>query len=127
MHNMDSLYQAHILEHYKRPHNKRRIEDADLVHRGKNVSCGDDLTWYIKWKKEGGVDRVADVAFDGYGCAISQAGASLLSEVLLGKSREEIAALTREDMLALLHVDVSHMREKCAMLPLSTMREMLEL
>ena len=122
---MDSLYQAHIFEHYKHPHNKRRIEDADVVHRGKNVSCGDDLTWYIKWE-EGGTAKVDDASFEGYGCAISQSAASLLSDKLKGMSKEEILALSREDILALLHVDISLMREKCAMLALSTLKEMLQ-
>lgn len=123
---MDSLYQAHILEHYKHPHNKRHIADADLEHRGKNVSCGDDLTWYIKWIEEGGKERVADIAFDGYGCAISQSAASMLSDVFKGKTREDMLMFSREDMLNVLHVEISHMREKCAMLALSTVKEMLE-
>lgn len=122
---MDTLYQAHILEHYKHPHNKREIKDADIVHRGKNVSCGDDLTWYLKWEKSNGIERVADSAFLGYGCAISQSAASILSDVLRGKTREEIAAINREAMLALLHVEIGHMREKCAMLALQTVKEMI--
>lgn len=124
---MDSLYQAHILEHYKHPHHKHPMEDADLVHRGKNVSCGDDLTWYLKW--DGGEEGdlcITDASFTGYGCAISQSAASMLSDILAGKSREEILAMSRDDVLALLHVDISPMREKCAMLSLSTLKEMLE-
>ncbi|HXK37720.1 MAG TPA: SUF system NifU family Fe-S cluster assembly protein [Candidatus Paceibacterota bacterium] len=121
---MDSLYQAHILEHYKHPHHKQVMNDADLMHRGKNVSCGDDLTWYIKWE-EGNIKKVSEASFDGYGCAISQAAASLLSDKLRGMTEEEIKSLTREDMLALLHVDIGPMREKCAMLALNTLKEMI--
>ncbi len=123
---MDSLYQEHILDHYKHPRNKREMDDADVVQRGKNVSCGDDLTWYVKWEEKGGSQRVADVSFSGYGCALSQSGASMLSLVLKGKTKEEVAALTREDMLALFHADIGHMREKCALLPLSTIKELLK-
>jgi nitrogen fixation NifU-like protein len=113
------------LEHYKHPHNKRRIDGADLIHRGKNVSCGDDLTWYIKWGEES-APKVADASFEGYGCAISQSAASMLSDKLMGMSKAEVLALSREDILALLHVDISPMREKCAMLALSTIQEMLK-
>jgi nitrogen fixation NifU-like protein len=120
---MDTLYQAHILDHCKHPHNKGEIKDPDIICKGKNVSCGDDLTWYLRWSERGGALRVSTISFDGYGCAISQAGASMLSDLLIGKTADEIAAFSREDMIGLLHVDVSHMREKCALLPLRTIQE----
>ena len=68
---MDPLYQEHILEHYKHPHNRRHMEDADVTEKGKNESCGDDLVLYVKFDG----DTLADIAFEGFGCAISQSGA----------------------------------------------------
>ena len=81
---MDSLYQEHILDHYKHPRNRRLMEHADVVEKGHNASCGDDLVLYLKW--EG--DVLADVSFEGFGCAISQSGASILTEKIKNMKRD---------------------------------------
>jgi nitrogen fixation NifU-like protein len=117
---MDSLYQENILEHYKHPHNRRRMEDADVVQKGHNASCGDDLVLYLKWSTD---STLADVSFEGFGCAISQSGASMLSDKIKGLSREEMLALTVKDMYELYGVDIGPQREKCAMLALNTLIE----
>jgi nitrogen fixation NifU-like protein len=75
------LYQETILEHNKRPRNFRKLEGADRVQEGFNPLCGDRLTLYLKM--EGG--RIADVAFQGHGCAISTSSASLMTEAVKGK------------------------------------------
>jgi nitrogen fixation NifU-like protein len=77
------LYQETILEHNKRPRNFRKLEGADRVQEGFNPLCGDRLTLYLKM--EG--DRIADVAFQGHGCAISTSSASLMTEAVKGRSR----------------------------------------
>lgn len=114
---MDSLYQEHILEHYKHPRNRRPMEDADVVQKGENPSCGDDLILYLKWEGE----RLADISFEGFGCAISQSGASMLTEKVKGMTKADIFALTQDDMYALYGAVISPQREKCAVLALSTL------
>ncbi len=120
---MDPLYQEHILDHYKHPHNKRRMEDAHVTEKGHNASCGDDLVLYLKWAPDG---TLADIAFEGFGCAISQSGASMLTDHVKGMQKEEIGALTRGDMDALYGVEVGPQREKCAMLALGTLHAAIE-
>lgn len=119
---MDSLYQENILEHYKHPHNKRYMEDADITQKGNNATCGDDLVLYLRWG-EGG--KLADVSFGGLGCAISQSGASMLTDVVKGMTREEMLALTQKDMYALYGTEITPQRENCAMLALRTLRDAL--
>lgn len=86
---MRDLYQEVILEHNKRPRNFRAIEAADRKQEGFNPLCGDRLTLYLKLDG----DKVADIAFQGNGCAISTSSASLMTEAVKGKSKEEAARL----------------------------------
>lgn len=118
---MDPLYQEHILDHYKHPHNKRLMEDADIVQRGENASCGDDLILYLKWDG----DVLRDVSFEGFGCAISQSGASMLTDKIKGMSRAALVQFSPQDMYELYGVTISPQREKCALLALATLREAL--
>ena len=80
---MDELYRDQILEHYKRPHNFGRLDDPDLEFEDTNPFCGDEQHVTIRLDAD---DRVAEVAFDGKGCAISTAATSLLTDELVGKS-----------------------------------------
>jgi len=89
MSELNELYQEVILDHNKKPRNFHAIEHPDRRQEGYNPLCGDRLTLYVKL--EG--DRIADVAFQGSGCAISKASASLMTEALKGKSVEEARAL----------------------------------
>jgi nitrogen fixation NifU-like protein len=89
MSDLSDLYQEVILDHYRRPRNSRVLEDADQSAEGYNPLCGDRLTVYVKLRE----DRVEDVTFQGSGCAISQASASVMTEALKGKSRAEIREL----------------------------------
>ncbi len=116
---MDELYRDQILEHYKRPHHFGRIEDADLEFEDTNPLCGDEQRVTIKLDDS---DRVADVAFEGSGCAISTAATSLLTDELVGMSREELLRLPKEYVLELLGIDISATRMKCAMLGLKIVK-----
>jgi len=78
------LYQETILDHNKRPRNFRKVEGADRVQEGFNPLCGDRLTLYLKMDG----DRIADIGFQGNGCAISTSSASLMTEALKGKSKQ---------------------------------------
>lgn len=114
---MDPLYQEHILEHYKHPHNKGMMEGYDVKKKGENISCGDDLVLYLKWKG----DMLEDISFEGFGCAISQSGASMLTDKVKGMTKANIAALTEKDMYELYGTTISPQREKCALLAISTL------
>jgi len=116
---MDELYREQILEHYKRPHNFGRIENADLEFEDTNPFCGDEQHVTIRLDQDG---RVAEVAFEGQGCAISTAATSLLTDELLGKTREELLALPKEEVLDLLGIEISATRMKCAMLGLKVIK-----
>lgn len=86
------LYQQVILDHNKKPRNFRKIEDATHICPGHNPLCGDHITVYIKVED----DKVSDLSFEGSGCAISKASASMMTEALKGKNIEGIRDLFRQ-------------------------------
>ncbi len=116
---MDELYRDQILEHYKRPHNFGHLDDPDLEFEDTNPFCGDEQRVTIRLDDEG---RVAEVAFDGQGCAISTAATSLLTDELVGMTREELIRMPKETVLELLGIDISATRMKCAMLGLKVVK-----
>jgi nitrogen fixation NifU-like protein len=89
MSELRSLYQEVILDHYKSPRNYKRLEGANRKAEGYNPLCGDHFIVYLRLED----DRIADVSFEGSGCAISKASASMMSTALKGKTREEARAL----------------------------------
>lgn len=92
MSELSDLYQEVILDHNKNPRNFREIENADNTADGKNPLCGDALRVYVSLED----DKVKDVAFKGSGCAISKASASMMTQVIKGKSKEEAETLFNE-------------------------------
>jgi nitrogen fixation protein NifU and related proteins len=116
---MDELYREQILEHYKRPHNFGRLQEPDLEFEDNNPFCGDEQRVTMRLDGEG---RVAEIAFEGQGCAISTAATSLLTDELVGKTREEVLALPKEEVLDLLGIEISATRMKCAMLGLKVVK-----
>src|SRR3972149_1814024 len=96
------MYQEQILDHYKRPRNKGVLEPASHHAKESNPLCGDEISLYL----------VADVRFDGQGCAISQASASMLTVTLKGKAVREAKALDKEAVLAALGIPLSAVRTK---------------
>ncbi len=87
------LYQEVILDHGRRPRNRRAMEGASVSAHGDNPMCGDRVTVFLRLDEDG---RVADISFDGRGCAISMASASLMTELLKGKTRGEAEALFQD-------------------------------
>ena len=85
MFDLKDLYQEVIVDHNRSPRNFGKLEDADRTIEGYNPLCGDHLMLYLKMKD----DRIADISFDGSGCAISVASASLMTESMKGKTVEE--------------------------------------
>ena len=116
---MDELYRDQILEHYKRPHNFGHVDDPDLEFEDTNPLCGDEQRVTIRLDGE---DRVAEIAFEGQGCAISTAATSLLTDELAGKTREELLRLPKDFVLDLLGIEISATRMKCAMLGLKVVK-----
>ncbi len=116
---MEELYREQILEHYKRPHNFGAIEDPDLEFEDTNPFCGDEQHMTIRLDEN---DRVAEVKFDGSGCAISTAATSLLTDELVGKTKDELILMPKEFVLDLLGIDISATRMKCALLGLKVVK-----
>lgn len=112
---MDDLYREQILDHYKNPHQKGKIEPSDYSFEDENPLCGDFLHIDLKVDDKGVIN---DAKFEGHGCAISMASADLLLESLLGKSIEDAKKLTKQNILDILGIELSPVRLKCALLSL---------
>ncbi len=119
---MDDLYRDEILEHYREPHNFGTLPAPDAVHEGHNPLCGDRITMMLAVDEDG---AISDVAFNGRGCAISQASASMLTDEVRGRPLAEVEAMTNQDVLDLLGIEISPARLKCALLSLETMQHAL--
>jgi nitrogen fixation NifU-like protein len=87
-----ALYQEMILDHYRRPRNKGTLEKADASVEMKNPLCGDEITLQVAFNADG----VDDLRFSGRGCSISQASASMMTQLVKGKSSEEIGAIRKQ-------------------------------
>src|SRR5213082_3887209 len=120
---MDDLYRENILEHYKRPHNwsppAPELQRVDLQFHDLNPLCGDELTVKLA---VGEGQRINDVRFEGHGCAISQAAASMAGDEIKGMTVPEVLALDRSFVLELLGIDISAQRMKCALLSLKVLK-----
>ncbi len=118
----DALYRELILEEYKHPKNKGSVENPTSTCTKNNTLCGDKLT--ITLTVSDGV--VTDVKFDGIGCAISLASASLFTEHIKGKAVAEIEQMDEKVILDLLGIELNPMRMKCAVLVLRAVAGALE-
>ena len=107
-----NLYQEEILDHYKHPRNKKRLENPSKTVEAANPVCGDKLGVDIVVKD--GI--IVDIGFFGEGCAISQAAMSMLSEELIGQPDSKLGEICSEYVLDLLGVPVGPSRLKCALL-----------
>jgi nitrogen fixation NifU-like protein len=87
-----ALYQEMILDHYRRPRNKGTLDNADATVEMKNPLCGDEISLQVAFED----DSVCDLRFSGRGCSISQASASMMTQLVKGKSTEEIGALRQQ-------------------------------
>jgi nitrogen fixation NifU-like protein len=114
----ENLYREIILDHYRNPRNKGTLDPADYSYEDTNPLCGDEIRIDLR-VKDGVVD---DVKFSGRGCAISQASASMLTEMIEGRPLAEVKALTKDDLLEELGVPVSPARLKCALLSLKVLK-----
>ena len=139
MSGLSDLYQEILLEHNSKPRNFRKLEDASTTAEGYNPLCGDQITLYLKLAG----DVVEDVGFQGIGCAISRASASMMTQSIKGKSLDDAHVIfnafhemithpdiepdydTLGDLETLAGVNEYPTRIKCAILPWHTMRSAL--
>ncbi|MHA2365323.1 MAG: Fe-S cluster assembly sulfur transfer protein SufU [Candidatus Hodarchaeales archaeon] len=117
---MSNIYSEMILEYYKHPKNKGSIINADISHFEHNPLCGDKLKIDIKLDDE--KNTIKDIKFDGVGCAISQASASILTLLVKGKTLKEIVKFDKEELLETLGIKLSPNRLKCGLLGLDTLK-----
>ena len=115
------LYAENILDHYKSPRHKQSLSEASITHGEKNLSCGDTLTLQLQMKD--GV--ITAIGWEGNGCAISQAGMSMLSEELIGMKVSNASVLKANALLEMLGVSIGPRRMKCALLALHTLKNAL--
>jgi nitrogen fixation NifU-like protein len=116
---MDDFYRENILDHYRNPRNKGRLENATHVHEEHNPLCGDVIRIDLHVNDQ---DVIDEVRFDGQGCAISQASASMLTEMIQGKTLDEAKQISKEDILEALGIDIGPVRLKCALLSLKVLK-----
>lgn len=108
-----------LLDHYENPRNRGKIENPEAQMSWGNPGCGDVVTLYLKIDTEG---RLTDISFEGEGCTISQASASILTEKLKGKTLSDADALNPDDLMELLGREVVMTRPRCATLALDTLK-----
>lgn len=112
-------YIDHILDHFQNPRNRHRMEDASVQLGGGNPGCGDLITVYLKIDTDG---RVTEASFEGEGCTISQAGGSIVTELVEGMTLDEIKNLGTPTMVEEMGDDVVKSRVRCATLALGTVQ-----
>ncbi len=120
----NDMFAENIMDHYNTPRNQGEIKNPDIKQKGLNPFCGDQIEITVKLnpKKE-----IQEIKFTGKGCSISQASASMLTELIAGKSIDQVKTLTKEDILDLLNIPIGPVRMKCALLGLDTVQEGIKL
>ena len=119
MSEFEQLYRELILDHYKNPRNHGLVEGADAVAEGQNPLCGDEVTVSVRF---GEGDVIEDVGFEGRGCAISQAATSMLTDLVRGRSAQEVASMPKEELLDEVGIPLTPVRLKCAILGLGVLK-----
>jgi nitrogen fixation NifU-like protein len=115
----DSIYREQIIDLYQNPMNYGSLDPADFDYEEDNPLCGDVIRITVQLDDD---DRVSDVRWEGQGCAISQASASLLTEEIKGLTVQEVKEFSKEQLLDLLGIQLSMTRVKCALLSLKVLK-----
>lgn len=116
---MDDFYREIIIDRYQNPHFKGELDPHDITFEDSNPLCGDELRIDVRMNGE---EKIEDARFSGRGCAISLASADLLLEYVQGKSIVEVKALSKDDVLDLLGIELGPVRLKCALLSLKVLK-----
>ena len=116
----EEIYQDHILDHYEDPFHRGHLGGATHAHEGKNPLCGDVVRIELTVDEEG---KIRNLYFDGAGCVISQASASMLLEEMYGKTVDDVKVFAAEDMLKLYGARLTPNRQKCCLLSWKVLQE----
>jgi len=116
---MDDLYREQIIDRYKHPRSRGTLDPHDYTYEDDNPLCGDRIRIDVRLGPD---QRVSKAAFSGQGCAISQASADLLTEAVVGKTLDEIKAMSKDDILEMLGIELGPVRLKCALLSLKVLK-----
>ncbi len=116
------IYRQELIDHYQNPRNYGELVDSDVIMELENISCGDKIKLFIK--TDSGIIKA--INFEGEGCAIAIASASILTEYAKGKVIEDLKVLSLEEFLKLLKVELTISRIKCAGLSLETLKKALK-
>lgn len=116
---MDDLYREVILDHYKNPSYRGELDPNDYSYEDENPLCGDHIRIDVRVNRD---NIITEAAFNGHGCAISQASSDLLLESIIGKHIDEVKHLDKQSILDLLGIDLGPVRLKCALLPLKVLK-----
>ena len=118
MSEFDQLYREVILDHYKNPRSHGLLDAPDAQAEGQNPLCGDEVTVSVRFDG----DLIGEVGFEGRGCAISQAATSMLTELVRGKTADEVARMPKEELLDEIGIPLTPVRLKCAILGLGVLK-----
>ncbi|MFN8596992.1 MAG: SUF system NifU family Fe-S cluster assembly protein [Anaerolineae bacterium] len=115
---MEDLYRDNIIDHYQNPRNYGTLDQPDISYEDSNPVCGDEIRIDLKIDQ----GRVIDARFQGHGCSISQASASMLTEEIIGKTLDEVKQIDKQYLLDLLGIPLGPVRLKCALLSLKVLK-----
>ena len=119
MSEFEQLYREVILDHYKAPRNHGVLEPHDAIAEGQNPLCGDEVTVSVRFGQD---DVIEDVGFEGRGCAISQAATSMLTDIVKGRTAQEVSTMPKEELLDEIGIPLTPVRLKCALLGLGVLK-----
>jgi nitrogen fixation NifU-like protein len=118
----DDLYDDHILDHFETPYHRGHLAQPTIAHEDENPLCGDQVRLELLLDEK---NRVKEAWFDGHGCAISQAAASILTREIEGKTLDELKEFQAPQMLDLLRVRLTAARQKCGLLCFKILKTMI--
>jgi nitrogen fixation protein NifU and related proteins len=119
MSEFEQLYREVILDHYKSPRHHGLLDPNDAIAEGQNPLCGDEVTVSVRF---GEGDVIESVGFEGRGCAISQAATSMLTDLVIGRTVQNVALMSKDELLEEIGIPLTPVRLKCALLGLGVLK-----
>ncbi len=119
MSEFEQLYREVILDHYKSPRHHGLLDPNDAIAEGQNPLCGDEVTVSVRFGEE---DVIESVGFEGRGCAISQAATSMLTDLVIGRTVQDVASMSKDELLEEIGIPLTPVRLKCALLGLGVLK-----
>ena len=120
MSEFDQLYREVIIDHYRNPRGAGRLDEPDAHAEGQNPLCGDEVAIDVAFADDG--ETISDIRFAGRGCAISQAATSMLMDMVKGRTAQEVASMSRDELLEEVGIPLTPVRLKCALLGLGVLK-----